>query len=109
MMKFTATVAALIALLALATTAGAVPPGQTVEYAGGGPGKVIFDGQFHADQGLNCNACHAEVFPMQRGATISMADHNDGKFCFDCHRVDGTAFPSSSCASSLNCDRCHKR
>ncbi len=101
-----------IALLTIAIavvfigSALAVPPGKTVEYAGGGAGKVVFDGKVHADKGLKCNDCHTKIFQMKKGtAKMKMADINAGKFCGECH--NGTkAFKSSDAA---NCAKCHKK
>lgn len=87
-------------------SAMAVPPGKTVEYAGGGAGKVVFDGKIHADKGLKCNDCHTKIFQMKKGtAKMKMADINAGKFCGECH--NGTrAFKSSD---EANCAKCHKK
>jgi len=86
-------------------SAMAVPPGKTVEYAGGGAGKIVFDGKIHADKGLKCNDCHTKIFQMKKAATIKMADMNAGKNCGECH--NGTkAFKSSDAA---NCGKCHKK
>lgn len=101
-----------IALIAIAIavvfigSAMAVPPGKTVEFAGGGAGKVVFDGKIHADKGLKCNDCHTKIFQMKKGAVkITMADMNAGKNCGECH--NGTkAFKSSDAA---NCAKCHKK
>ncbi len=101
-----------IALLTIAIavvfigSALAVPPGKTVEFAGGGAGKVVFDGKVHADKGLKCNDCHTKIFQMKKGtAKMKMADINAGKFCGECH--NGTkAFKSSDAA---NCAKCHKK
>ena len=61
-------------------SAMAVPPGKTVDYAGGDAGKVVFDGKIHADKGLKCNDCHTKIFKMKKGADkITMADMNAGR------------------------------
>lgn len=101
----TAVLAILIAVVFVGS-AMAVPPGKTVEYAGGGFGKVVFDGKSHADKGLKCNNCHTKIFQMKKGsAKMKMADINAGKFCGECH--NGTkAFKSSDAA---NCAKCHKK
>jgi len=101
-----------IALLTIAIavvfigSAMAVPPGKTVEFAGGSAGKVVFDGKIHADKGLKCNDCHTKIFQMKKGsAKMKMADINAGKFCGECH--NGTkAFKTSDAA---NCAKCHKK
>ncbi len=71
------------------------------------PVKVIFDHRIHTDTiGLDCNACHAELFAMQRGVApktgkLTMASLAEGQFCGACH--DGrTAFDSDT-----NCTACH--
>lgn len=90
---------------ALVGSAMAVPPGKTVEYAGGAQGKVVFDGKGHMEKGLKCNDCHTRIFQMKKGAAITMADMNAGKFCGECH--NGTkAFTSNDPA---NCAKCHKK
>lgn len=89
---------------ALAVTAFAVPAGKTVEFAGGGAGKVVFDGKAHADKGLKCADCHPGVFKMKKGdAKITMADINAGKSCGTCHKDGGKAFAAKDCA------KCHKK
>jgi len=104
-MKIVATIVAVIIAVAFIGSALAVPPGKTVEYAGGGAGKVVFDGKIHADKGLKCNDCHTKIFQMKKAATIKMADMNAGKNCGECH--NGTkAFKSSDAA---NCGKCHKK
>ncbi len=97
-------VIAIIAVVSfvLATSAFAVPAGKTVEFAGGGAGKVVFDGKTHADKGLKCADCHPAVFPMKK-APITMADINAGKACGTCHKEGGKAFPAKDCA------KCHKK
>jgi c(7)-type cytochrome triheme protein len=101
----TAVLAILIAVVFVGS-AVAVPPGKTVEFAGGALGKVTFDGKVHADKGLKCNDCHTKIFQMKKGsAKMKMADINAGKFCGECH--NGTkAFKSSDAA---NCAKCHKK
>jgi c(7)-type cytochrome triheme protein len=104
-MKKTALFIALLVIVAFVGSALAVPPGKTVEYAGGGAGKVVFDGKAHADKGLKCNDCHTKIFPMKKGGTYTMADMNAGKNCGECH--NGTkAFKSSEAA---DCGKCHKK
>ncbi len=71
------------------------------------PVKVVFEHRVHTDDiGLECGACHGELFAMQRGVAprtgkLSMASLAEGQFCGACH--DGeTAF-----ASDTNCIACH--
>ncbi len=93
-------------VVAMIGSAMAVPPGKTLEFAGGAMGKVVFDGKVHADKGLKCNDCHTKIFKMKKGsAKITMADINGGKFCGECH--NGTkAFASKDPG---NCAKCHKK
>ena len=71
------------------------------------PTKVVFDHRTHTDQiGLECSACHGEIFAMQRGVAprtgkLTMASLAEGQFCGACHDGD-TAF-----ASDTNCSACH--
>lgn len=76
---------------------------KTVEFAGGGAGKVVFDGAAHKAKGLNCKDCHPGLFQMKKGGVkITMADINAGKACGTCH--NGTkAFAAKECA------KCHKK
>ncbi|MFN3740314.1 MAG: cytochrome c3 family protein [Thermodesulfovibrionales bacterium] len=99
-------VVAMLVIIAFAGSALAVPPGKTVDYEGGGVGKVVFDGKTHADKGAKCNNCHPALFQMKKGAQkITMADINAGKFCGACH--NGTkAFKAGDAA---NCVKCHKK
>jgi len=96
----------IVVIAAFVSSAMAVPPGKTLEYEGGGTGKVVFDGKFHADKGLKCNDCHTKIFQMKKGsAKLTMADLNAGKSCGVCH--NGTrAFKTGDAA---NCARCHKK
>jgi c(7)-type cytochrome triheme protein len=92
-------------IVAFVGSAFAVPPGKTVDYEGGGAGKVVFDGKTHADKGLKCNDCHTKIFPMKKGMKMTMADMNAGKNCGECH--NGTkAFSSKEAA---DCAKCHKK
>jgi c(7)-type cytochrome triheme protein len=86
-------------------SAMAVPPGKTVDYAGGANGKVVFDGKIHADKGLKCNDCHTKIFQMKKGSKITMDEMNAGKNCGTCHNGE-KAFKSSDAA---NCAKCHKK
>ena len=83
----------------------AIPPGKTVDYAGGPMGKVTFDGKAHAGAGLKCPDCHTKIFTMKKEAKILMADMNAGKNCGTCHNGD-KAFKSSD---AKNCAKCHKK
>ena len=104
-MKHVSVIFALLVVMVFAGSALAVAPGKTVEFAGGGAGKVIFDGKTHSDKGLKCTDCHTKIFAMKKGAAkITMTDMNAGKNCGFCH--NGTkAFASQDAA---NCGKCHK-
>lgn len=91
--------------LAFAGSGFAVPPGKTVEFAGGPAGKVIFDGKIHGDKGLKCTDCHPKIFPMKKDTKFTMAEINEGKYCGVCHNGQ-RAFKSSEQA---NCEKCHKK
>ncbi len=96
-------VAAAVAFFGIAVAA---PPGQTVEFAGGPMGKVVFDGKTHADKGAKCNDCHTKIFQMKKGSTkITMAAMNKGENCGVCHNGE-KAFASSD---PKNCKTCHKK
>jgi c(7)-type cytochrome triheme protein len=104
-MKKTVMTVVILVIVAFVGSALAVPPGKTVEYEGGGAGKVVFDGKIHADKGLKCNDCHTKIFPMKKGGKYTMADMNAGKNCGECH--NGTkSFKSSDPAT---CGKCHKK
>ncbi len=70
------------------------------------PTNVIFDHRVHTEEvGLECSACHDDLFAMQRGVTPkvdqTMSALSEGKSCGACH--DGeTAF-----ASNTLCNSCH--
>lgn len=71
------------------------------------PTKVVFLHRTHTDDiGLECSACHDDIFAMQRGVAqksgkLTMAALAEGQFCGACHDGD-TAFASNS-----NCAACH--
>lgn len=96
----------MLATVAFIGAAVAVPPGKTIEFAGGPMGKVTFDGKLHADKGLKCDSCHTKVFQMKKStAKITMAAMNKGENCGTCH--NGTkSFKSSDPAK---CTTCHKK
>lgn len=105
-MKIVVTWLTLLAFAIFFGSASAVPPGQKVEFAGGGNGKVVFDGKSHADAKLQCPACHTKIFQMKKGtAKITMADMNAGKNCGTCHNGN-KGFKTSDAA---NCAKCHKK
>jgi len=93
----------LIIAVAFIGSALAVPAGKTVEFEGGGAGKVVFDGKVHADKGLKCNDCHTAIFQMKKGsAKITMKEINAGKQCGTCHNGD-KAF------KAIACKKCHEK
>jgi len=103
-MKIISVILSVLLLVAFASTVMAVAPGKSIEYAGGGAGKVVFSGDTH--KASKCNDCHVKIFQMKKNASkITMADMNAGKNCGECH--NGTkAFASSDAA---NCGKCHKK
>jgi len=104
-MRITVLLLTVLIAVAFVGSAFAVPPGKTVEYAGGDAGKVVFDGKSHADKGLKCNDCHTKIFPMKKGMKMTMADMNAGKNCGTCHNGE-KAFKTSDPAE---CAKCHKK
>jgi c(7)-type cytochrome triheme protein len=98
-------VAVVITAVLFIGSAMAVPPGKSVEYAGGGAGKTVFDGSVHANKGLGCNDCHPSPFQMRKGSTeIKMEAVSRHKSCGACH--DGTkAFKAED---KKNCVKCHQ-
>jgi len=67
---------------------------------------VLFDHQYHLDQGLECDSCHDDIFEEATGTAEENGDFNmqalyDGKYCGACHDGD-TAF-----ASNTRCATCH--
>lgn len=78
----------------------ALPPGERAEYDDNPMGTATFDGKTHKEMGLDCNACHSEIFDEKAGRPrISFADHHEEKFCFACHEV--------SFKHKGNCMTCH--
>ncbi|KJU83968.1 conserved hypothetical protein, secreted [Candidatus Magnetobacterium bavaricum] len=117
-MRFKVLVIAVIIAFACTGVALAAPPGKTVEYEGGGLGKVTFDGKKHTDAGKKCTDCHKpDLFPqMKKGAVkVTMKDMNEGKLCGSCHNgkatfsVGGKEQPIFNASAKENCTRCHKK
>ncbi len=107
MKRFFAISLAAVVVFVLAASAFAVGPGKTVEFDGGGAGKVVFSGDVHAKAGNKCADCHQSgLFKMKKGADVmTMKDMEAGKFCGACH--NGTkAFGVKDAAS---CAKCHKK
>lgn len=99
---------ALLAAIAFGIIAGgiglayAVPPGFSLEFEGGGMGKVTFQGKVHSGSGMACSDCHMAVFYAGRASRITPMDHDRKQYCFTCHNGE-TAF-----AASDNCAKCHR-
>lgn len=106
MKKFFVLSLVIVVVLAMASAALAVGPGKTVEFAGGGAGKVTFSGDTHKKAGA-CNACHTAVFAMKKGAGAgqTMAAMKEGKGCGTCH--NGTK--AFGVADAASCAKCHKK
>lgn len=105
-MKLTVLLITMIVAIAFVGSAFAVPPGKTVEFAGGAQGKVVFDGKVHADKGLKCNDCHTKLFQMKKGVYhMTKDEHGGDKGCGACH--NGTkAFGQKD---DKSCGKCHKK
>lgn len=97
----------LLIVVAFVSSAMAVLPGKTVEYAGGDMGKVVFNGDTHgAKQGMKCNDCHPKPFGMKKGSfKMTKEDHSKADFCGKCH--DGKKAFSQS--TEADCAKCHKK
>ncbi|MBI5639359.1 MAG: hypothetical protein HZA17_02935 [Nitrospirae bacterium] len=105
-MRLSVLFVALIVVIAFVGSALAVPPGKTVEFAGGAQGKVMFDGKTHADKGNKCNDCHTKLFQMKKGQFhMKKEDHGSDKGCGACH--DGKKAFSQK--DEANCGKCHKK
>ncbi len=103
MKKLTAILVVLVAFV-LVGNVYAVPPGKTVEFAGGDKGKVVFNGDTH--KASKCADCHPNLFQMKKGSfKMTLADHGTDKGCGACH--NGTkAFGQKD---EANCGKCHKK
>ena len=102
-MKMVGIMVAVIITMVFIGSAIAVPPGKTVEYAGGGAGKVVFDGTTH--KGIGCADCHPSPFQMKKGSTeIKMESVSRHKSCGACH--DGTK--TFKAEDKNNCAKCHQ-
>lgn len=101
-MKILSVILSVLLLVAFAGTVMAVAPGKTIDYEGGAMGKVVFSGDTHKVN--KCNDCHTKIFQMKKGTSkVTVADHDGGKLCFECH--NGT----KAFASKDNCAKCHKK
>lgn len=71
------------------------------------PTKATFTHQTHTmDAGLECDACHDEIFAMEKGSAekagnFTMESFKKGKYCGSCHNGN-TAFDAAS-----QCGSCH--
>jgi c(7)-type cytochrome triheme protein len=84
----------------------AVPADKTITWEGSGQGRVIFEGDEHAEKILKCDACHPSLFQMKNGSTkITLSDHVNGKYCGACHNGK-TAFATDN---PQKCNECHKK
>ena len=104
-MIMAAVAAVLCTLVILAGNASAVGPDKTITWAGGGEGKVMFDGRKHAEKGYNCKNCHPGLFSMKYGAAkITHAKLKQGQYCGACHNGN-LAF---STVDQAKCFACHE-
>ena len=100
-----AVAAVLCTLVVLAGNASAVGPDKTITWAGGGEGKVMFDGRKHAEKGYDCKSCHPGLFSMKYGAAkITHAKLKQGQYCGACH--NGTL--AFSTVDQGKCVACHQ-
>jgi c(7)-type cytochrome triheme protein len=111
-MKVGTIILSFLIAIALTTSAMAVLPGKTVEYAGGEAGKVVFKGDTHGPkQGLKCADCHPKPFGMKKGDfKMSKDDHGKADFCGKCHdgkEHNGTVVFSQS--TEADCGKCHMK
>jgi c(7)-type cytochrome triheme protein len=106
MVRTTMAAAALLcALLVAAGEAGAVGPGTTLTWPGGGRGEVRFEGKEHSEKSFACKDCHPGLFSMKHGtAAMTMASLNGGRYCGVCH--NGTA--AFSTRDPKKCHECHR-
>ena len=107
MKKFFVIAIAMVIAVVMATPVLAVGPGKTVEFEGGGAGKVVFSGDVHAKAGNKCADCHQSgLFKMKKGADkLTMKEMGEGKNCGACHNGK-KAFGVTDQAS---CSKCHKK
>ena len=101
-----AAVAAVLCTLIIAKgNAPAVGPDKTITWAGGGKGKVLFDGRKHAEKGYVCKDCHHGLFGMKFGtARITHAALKQGQYCGACH--NGTL--AFNTVDQEKCIACHQ-
>lgn len=106
MERRTAVAAALIVIsLLVVSDVRAVGPDKVLTWQGGSRGEVRFEGKEHAEEGLDCKACHPGIFSMKHGTTkMTMADLNSGRYCGACH--NGTA--AFSTQDPKECHECHR-
>ena len=105
-------VMAIVVVVMFVLSVAAYASNNVLEFAGGGHGKVVFDGKAHNTKlgAGKCMVCHKDAgFPMKKpgaadAAKITMADINAGKFCGFCHKDGGQGgFTAKDCA------KCHKK
>lgn len=69
------------------------------------PTKATFTHQTHTmDAGLECDACHDEIFAMEQGSAekagdFSMKSFKKGKYCGSCHNGDKAFDAATQCGS----------
>ncbi|MBF0540151.1 MAG: cytochrome C [Nitrospirae bacterium] len=109
----------IISSITLASTAFAVPKGQTLVYTHTGDGtKIIFDGTVHSLVGVKCSDCHGSIFMSVNDAKksnlvnggptkITMADIYAGKYCGACH--NGKKSFAVKKDDKESCVRCHRK
>ena len=104
-MIMAAVAAVLCTLVIPAGNASAVGSDKTITWAGGGEGKVLFDGRKHAEKGYVCKDCHHGLFNEKYGtAKITHAALKKGQYCGACH--NGTL--AFSTVDQGKCVACHQ-
>ena len=101
-----AAVAAVLCMVVIpAGNASAVGPDKTITWAGGGQGKVLFDGRKHAEKGYACKDCHRGLFSEKYGtAKITHAALKQGHYCGACHN----GMLAFSTVDQGKCFACHE-
>jgi len=104
-MLMAAVAVALCTPVILAGNASAVGPDQTITWAGGGEGVVLFEGRKHAEKNLACKDCHHGLFSTKYGkAKITHAKLKQGHYCGACHN----GILAFSTVDREKCSACHQ-
>jgi c(7)-type cytochrome triheme protein len=77
-----------------------VPMPKDITYTPSDAAPVTFSHDFHGSA-FACKECHAQIWPMKRGAPMKMDPMYEGKLCGTCHSEKGGAFQITEC------NKCH--